>query len=189
MAARLTQSERRERTRSALVAAARQLFAEHGFAESSRDEIAERAGVTRGALYHYFDSKTDLAAAVVEAIDAELVDRVVTGARRGTDAVDQLRLGCRAYVDACASPDIARILLEAPAILGPQTLRAMSDASCVRLLEVALGQGISVPGNTTVAAHLVMGMLNEAASLVAAEPQARRQVRATVDSFLTSLFA
>ncbi len=62
---RRTQADRSATTTAALVKAARELFAEQGFAATSRDQIAERAGVTRGALYHHFDSKTAVAAAVV----------------------------------------------------------------------------------------------------------------------------
>src|ERR1700723_4128139 len=77
---RETQAARSARTRGALLVAARELFAEKGFAATGREEMAERAGVTRGALYHHFASKTDVAAAVVEQLEGELVDRVVTAA-------------------------------------------------------------------------------------------------------------
>jgi AcrR family transcriptional regulator len=186
VAQRVTQAARRERTRGALLAAARELFAERGFADTGRDDIATRAGVTSGALYHHFESKTAVAAAVVEALDAELVDRVVAAAKRGSDPFDQLRRSCRAYIDACAEPDIARILIEAPAVLGPDALRAIDEASAVRLLRAALAD-LDVPGDTRVAAHLLLGMLNEAAMLVATDPGARRRVQATVDAFLEKL--
>src|ERR1700722_15478697 len=71
---RETQAVRSARTRRALLDAARALFAEKGFAATGRDEIAERAGVTRGALYHHFASKTEVAAAVVAELESELVD-------------------------------------------------------------------------------------------------------------------
>jgi AcrR family transcriptional regulator len=182
----MTQAERRDRTRGALLDAARELFGEHGFAATGRDDIAKRAGVTSGALYHHFESKTAVAEAVIEALDAELVERVVAAARRGTDPFDQLRRSCRAYIDACAEPDIARILIEAPAVLGPDALRAIDEASAVKLLNAAL-EKIDVPGDRSVAAHLLLGMLNEAATLVATDPTARRRVQATVDAFLAKL--
>src|SRR5690348_16872959 len=52
-----TQAERTARTRAALIGAARALFAERGYAGAGREEIVERAGVTRGAMYHHFASK------------------------------------------------------------------------------------------------------------------------------------
>jgi AcrR family transcriptional regulator len=183
---RRTQVERRERTRGALLAAARELFAERGVADTGREEIAARAGVTRGALYHHFESKAAVAVAVIEAVDHELSTRVVAAARRGTSPFDQLRRSCRAYIDACAEPDIARILLEAPLVLTPDALRAMNEASCVHLLEPAL-ERLDVVGDRRTAARLVLGMLNEAAMLVAADPRSKRRVNATVEAFLERL--
>jgi AcrR family transcriptional regulator len=192
---RETQAFRRERTRSALLVAARALFAEKGFAATGRDEIAQRAGVTRGALYHHFASKTEVAAAVVEELEAELVERVVTAGLQGVGVRDQLHLGCLAYMDACADPSIARILADAPAVLGMEACRALDAESCVPLLEAVFEscrvEGIEVPGDPAVVANLLLGLLNEAAALIAASPQdrdLRDRVSGTVDTFLTKLF-
>ncbi|MCX2729759.1 TetR/AcrR family transcriptional regulator [Saccharopolyspora sp. NFXS83] len=43
-----------------LLAAATRLFAEHGFETTSVQQIVDAAGVTKGAMYHYFGSKDDL---------------------------------------------------------------------------------------------------------------------------------
>ena len=75
MAERRTQAERREATRSALMAAGRELFATHGYEAVSSEQIVAAAGVTRGALYHHFDGKRGLFAAVFEQVEAELAGR------------------------------------------------------------------------------------------------------------------
>jgi AcrR family transcriptional regulator len=192
---RETQAARSARTRAALLAAARVLFAEQGFAATGREEIAERAGVTRGALYHHFASKAEVFAAVIDELEGELVDRVVAAALRGRGVRQQLHRGCQAYMDACADPTVARLLADAPAVLGLEACRALDAASCLPLLaEVfsrAAAEGIEVPGDPLIAATLLLGMLNEAAALVAASPRdaaLRRRVSASVDAFLTKLF-
>jgi AcrR family transcriptional regulator len=192
---RRTQADRSAQTRGALIKAARELFADQGFAATSRDEIAERAGVTRGALYHHFDSKAAVAAAVVAELEDELVQRVVSAAAEGEGVRAQLHLGCRAYMDASADPTIARILAEAPAVLGIAACRALDAEACLPLLQDgfarAAAEGIEVPGDPEMAASLLLGFLNEAAGLIAAAPfnRARREaVTATVDVFLTKLF-
>jgi AcrR family transcriptional regulator len=187
--------ERSNRTRGALLRAARQLFAEKGFAQTGREEIAERAGVTRGALYHHFSSKTEVAAAVIAELEDELVDLVVAAALTGDGVRAQLRLGCQAYMDACADPTMARILAEAPSVLGMEACRALDAEACVPLLEevfrLAEAEGIVVPGDQAVAAILLLGMLNEGAALIATAPEdvgLRDRVSSSVDAFLTKLF-
>ena len=63
-----------------MIGAARDLFAERGYADVGTEEIVRAAGVTRGALYHHFDGKRDLFEAVYEQIEAELAERIAAGA-------------------------------------------------------------------------------------------------------------
>jgi AcrR family transcriptional regulator len=160
-----TQVERRATTRAALLAAARELFTEKGFAATGREEIAERAGVTRGALYHHFDTKRDAFAAVADELDAELAARVVAAAHKGASPAEQIRLSARAYVEAFAEPAVVRVLLtEAAAVLGPEWVRRSNEAACVALLtpalEAAAHDGHAIPGDVHLAAQLLLGMLN-----------------------------
>jgi AcrR family transcriptional regulator len=192
---RRTQADRSAATRAALLDAARALFAEQGFTATSRDQIAQRAGVTRGALYHHFDSKAAVFAAVVAELEHELVDRVVCAAAEGSGVREELHLGCRAYMEASADPTIARILSDAPAVMGIAACRALDADACLPLLEEgfnrATAEGVEVPGDPGVAAALLLGFLNEAAGLIATAPfnRARREaVASTVDVFLSKLF-
>ena len=52
------------RVRSGLLSAARDLFLAKGFAATGIEEICEKAAVTKGALFHHFGGKDDLAAEV-----------------------------------------------------------------------------------------------------------------------------
>ncbi len=74
-----------------------QVFAEHGYAATSMDEIAERVGVSKPMLYEYFSSKEGLLLAAIREARAELrraTEQAVVGATSGEDA---LRRGLRAY--------------------------------------------------------------------------------------------
>ncbi|HET6866788.1 MAG TPA: helix-turn-helix domain-containing protein [Solirubrobacteraceae bacterium] len=66
MAQRLLRAERKERTKTELVEAARTVFLRRGFHGASLDEIAEEAGYTKGAVYSNFDGKDALFLAAFE---------------------------------------------------------------------------------------------------------------------------
>lgn len=119
-------------TRAALVAAARPLFAEHGFAGVGTETIVRAAGVTRGALYHQFADKTELFAAVYEAIEEDLARRLGerVAAAAATDPIEVMTLGANAWLDAGAEPEVQQIvLLDGPAVLGWQRWREIVCAT------------------------------------------------------------
>ncbi|HZT64584.1 MAG TPA: helix-turn-helix domain-containing protein [Acidimicrobiales bacterium] len=177
------------------MAAARQLFADQGYAHTNREEVAERAGVTRGALYHHFDSKADLFAAVVRALDDEIAARVVSASAGAGSVAETIDRAAAAYLDVCSSAQVARIMTDAQSVLGPTQLRQLSSESCLSLLTAALtraaGEGAAVPGDPAVAAQLLLGTLNEAALLAASTPGrgVPEPVSRTLREFLARLLA
>lgn len=60
-----SRQQRAVATRAAILEAAAHEFDEHGYVGASMDAVAERAGLTKGALYFHFGSKRDLAGAVI----------------------------------------------------------------------------------------------------------------------------
>ena len=192
---RRTQAERSATTRAALLAAARELFTEFGFAGAGREEIAERAGVTRGALYHHFDNKQQLFLAVVEALEAELTEHIAMAAMVGVTAREQLQLGCQAFLDTAMDPAVRRIvLLDAPAVLGWQAWRELDERFGLGLvkeaLDHAMAEGSIAEQPIDPLAHMLLAALNEAAMLVALADDpasARAEVGAAVERLLTRL--
>src|ERR1700685_2972937 len=66
---RPTQAERRARSRAALLESAARGLSRHGYGNLVLEEVAREAGYSRGALYHQFEDKEDLALAVVAWVD------------------------------------------------------------------------------------------------------------------------
>lgn len=65
-----------------LIAAATRLFAEHGYESTSVQDVVSAAGVTKGAMYHYFDSKDALLYEIYHrllAMQAEQLDQIAAG--------------------------------------------------------------------------------------------------------------
>lgn len=108
-----------EQTRQALIAAARRLFAEKGYAETATPEIVAAAGVTRGALYHHFDDKKALFEAVLAAEAEAVAAAIEAQSVPAASAREALLTGAKAYFDAMSEPGRTRLLLlDGPAVLG-----------------------------------------------------------------------
>ena len=168
-----TKAAQREATTAALIEAARKLFAERGYAGVGTEEIVKRAGVTRGALYHHFPGgKEDLFRAVLVQLSAETLQRVVREATRTDDPWEELVLGAEAFLDACAVPEVQRIMLiDGPAVLGWEVWRAIDADYGIGILAKAVKQamdaGRMVSGSAIAVAHVLSGALDEAAMVVA----------------------
>jgi AcrR family transcriptional regulator len=197
--ARRTQAERSEATREALIAAARALFAGRGYAGVGTEEIVRAAGVTRGALYHHFGGKRDLFEAVYERIEAELAERIATGALASGAAapLDAMRAGAEMFLQACTEPEAQQIvLLDGPSVLGWDRWREIAAEHGLGLIEAtlqaAVDAGAIAEQPIRPLAHVLMGALDEAAMVVARaeDPeQMREDIGRTLDSLLTGLSA
>ncbi len=168
-----TQADRTAATRGALIAAARTLFAERGYAAVSTPELAAAAGVTRGALYHHFKDKHRLFLAVVNAVEADVATRLSANvaASGASDPAAALQAAVDAWLDACEEPEVRRVLLvDAPAVLGWEALRDVALEHGLglteALLQAAMDAGQLAPQPIRPLAHVLIGALDEAALYV-----------------------
>ena len=192
-----TKAEQADATRTALSAAARQLFTESGYAATTTTEIVERAGVTRGALYHHFAAKDELFRAVFEQLEGEVTKHVAEEALTSPDPLEQLRRGTRAYLDACIDPAVQRVvLLDGPSVLGWETWQEIEQRYGYGLVlagvEAAIGAGLISAQPVEPLAHVLFGALTEAGMVVARadEPRtARADMEAAMDRLLDGLRA
>ena len=185
-----TQSERREKTRAALLAAARRLFLERGYAETSTAMILETAGVSKGALYHHFAAKEDMLAAIFEEASRSAIEKARKAVDTTVSPLERLRVSARAWLDQIRQPETAKILLE----LGPQGLgwrraKAIEDANSLVALSAALVEarkaGEIDPPSIEIAARLLNALLAEAALLhLAKGDAAKAAVDDAIDRFV-----
>ena len=194
---RRTQAERSAETRESLIAAARTLFAAHGFADVALETIVRAAGVTRGALYHHFPDKTELFAAAFEQVEGEVAARMgeAIASADETDPVEVMRLGARFWLDACADPEIQRIVLvDAPAVLGWTRWTEIGNrynTGLVRdMLTSAIQSGRIPPQPVEATALTMLGAMREATLYVALaqdHDQARREAGSVIDRLIGAL--
>ena len=177
-------------TQKTLRRQARKLFAQKGYSGANTNELVGRAKVTKGALYHHFANKRELYHAVVEDMERELVERI-EAAGAGQAPWQRLNAMCRAYLDACRDPALARMLvLEAPVVLGWKAWCDLEQKHEVAAFARCLDEAGALKEPAETLAQLILGALTTGARVIATatDPEAARaEVQKTVDRLLAGL--
>jgi len=168
-----TQAERRERTRAAIVKAAKRTFGERGFAATTMDDIAAGARVAKGALYHHFTTKEALFEAVFEQTSLELVSDLDRISRAERDPLAAMAAGTQGYFAACSKGPTGQIILrDGPAVLGWERWREIDakhfGGKFPRALAAAMDAGVIAKQPIEPLARLLLGAVTEAAVAVSA---------------------
>lgn len=145
---------------------AAELFAEHGFAGVSVEQVADVAGVTRGAVYHHFSGKRGLFEAVLS--DAQAMIAAAVAAAAPVDGWQGIEAGSVAFLRAAILPGVRRIVLvDGPAVVGWETWRRADADNSARLLGEGLAALEDLAVDAGAAGALLSGAMNEAALWVA----------------------
>ncbi|WP_316357900.1 TetR/AcrR family transcriptional regulator [Devosia sp.] len=194
MQVRKTQEERRTHTRRALIAAARRLFAEKGYAGTGTPEIVAAAGVTRGALYHHFADKEALFAAVVEEEHLLMAMTINAATADGDEEPGPIRAlisGGDAFLDAMQDPGRRQILLiDAPAVLGRPAVDAIDARHGLQTLVTGLRDAMEAGAMKKLPVETlarVFGAMFDRAALAAPEELAdyRKAIKALIRGLKT----
>ncbi len=172
-------------TRARIVAVARELVAEHGYAALSTTEVMRRAGVSRGGLYHHFAGKAELLAAVLEALELDVVAQLAAVVADAPDWFTALETGIHWYLDECMrSTELQRAgLVEGRKALGWEAWREVVAPHGLSLLSgglaAAMDEDAMRRADPDALAHLVLAALHEATALIlSAEDRAAARERA-----------
>jgi AcrR family transcriptional regulator len=133
-------------TKRALVAAAKDLFTEHGYAATSLDAIVAEARVTKGALYHHYSGKQALFEAVFEKVESAGAEQIQTALRGHRDPWEKAIAGLRAFLDVVRQPAYSRIVVQdGPSVLGYERFREQEERSTfayvLDIVRAVLGAG------------------------------------------------
>lgn len=106
-------SARKAATRTRLLEAAARVYAAHGFAGATLDDVAEEAGLTKGALYGHFGSKDKLLVALMEEYLAAEIAEQISLFDRDETTWKRPQAGSDVWMrELDASPDAFRLLVE-----------------------------------------------------------------------------
>jgi AcrR family transcriptional regulator len=166
----LEKKEEKERTRAALLRAALQLAAAHGFSSVGLREVARAAGIAPTSFYRHFADMEELGLALAE----ELIGPLLGGVRHTpTSAADPLADRVRAVIDAvlegaAADPELTRFMLAelagcSPRLRAALRARVSAFAGALRDLFVGAEAGASIPHEIAEAAAVLLleGCLRE----------------------------
>lgn len=160
---RRSNRDRTEKTRLALMASARALFVEKGYAETSTPEIVAAADITRGALYHHFEDKRALFRAIVEDEATSVRKAIETETPDTLSPIDALLAGSDAYLAAMRVPGRTRLLLvEGPAVLGPDAMHRLDEDNAAHTLRDGLQAAMATPTETTACLDALADLLSAA---------------------------
>jgi len=137
------QETRRAATRAAILNAAMSLFGKAGFEATTTDQIAAKAGVAKGSVYHHFKSKQEIFEAVFEAVSSKIVTAMIDDALPGDDTIGTLVKSMRQFFNLCAEPVTSQILLQdGPAVLGFEGWRRLDALHFGGLVTAALSSAM-----------------------------------------------
>jgi AcrR family transcriptional regulator len=176
-----------EETRGKLIRAARQAFAEKGYASASMDDLTAEVGLTRGALYHNFGDKKGLLKAVIDQIDAEMLARMSVAQEHAETPWLGLLAESIAYIEMALEPEIQRImLLDGPAVLGDPS-QWPNQTACLRrttqTIQALIDDGAVRPVDAEAAARLLNGAALNASLWIAAAEEPHAVLVRAVDAF------
>jgi len=189
-------AERADATRERIVGAARELVVEHGYDGVSTGQVLERAGVSRGGLYHHFSGKDDLMAAVLEAVERDFTLRLAAAVADAPDPFTALSDGVQWYLDECIrSKELQRVgLYEGRKALGwhawRETIAPYGLAILTASLDAAIQSDELQPADPGALAHMILALLHEAVTLILADPDppaARERIGPTVATIINGL--
>jgi len=193
-----TENQNRERsraTREKLVRLAQEGFISSGFEGLATEGLAERAGVTRGALYHHFRDKRDLFIAVLTGVEERICKEIEERTRDASTPWEGLVAACDAILDRVGDAGVQRVLLvEGKAVMGSEAWWRVHRDHVFGSLESFVSRAIeggylpSQPAEPLT--QLIWGILSEASEMISgrrANSSPESELRACVMWILHSM--
>jgi AcrR family transcriptional regulator len=176
-----TQAQRRAATIASIIGAASELFTAHGFAATSIDDIASRASVAKGAVYHHFESKEQIFQRVFEQMTGALAAEVAATAAAAKTTLDRFERVTLKYLTSIAGDKFRQVLLiDGPAVLGWEKWREIDTRYFGDVMKTPMQRTLHARISARKMAaigHLIAGAVSEAALVCATSDHRGRDAR------------
>ena len=163
-----TQKQRSESTRAKLVKAFRKSFLRYGYDATSVEKVLSETGLSKGALYHHFRSKIEIAEAIYTEESRRAIERALQSVNEGAPPLVRLRNACVAWLSEVKAPQVSKILFDVgPSALGQQRAKRIEDSFSLSafegLLKEAADDGEITLAQPALTARLLNALVAEAA--------------------------
>ena len=139
-----TQQQRSDSTRALLLEAFRASLLKQGLDKTTMQAVLTDTGLSKGALYHHFKSKTDIVEANNSEESRQTIERAFKKANRSQGPLYRLKSACLAWTEEVRKPRVSKILFEiGPTALGPERARSIEDAHSAPLMDSLLKEAVS----------------------------------------------
>lgn len=159
-------TEQQELKRKAIIREAARIFSRRGCHGAALDDVADRLGVSKAALYRYVRNKSDLLFACHDEA-MEIANRTLAdGERAGRTGLEKIQLGMQAYLaEMIGELGVPVLILEENALQGEEAeaiyaLRDAYEARMRALVEVGIADGSIVPMNPKLAVFMLLGAIH-----------------------------
>jgi len=169
-------------TRGRIIATARRLFTASGYEGTSTETVLRESGVSRGALYHHFDDKRALFAAVLEAVEEDIAIMTARASANVDDPVEKLRAAFDAFLRMACDPEVRQIvLIDAHSVVGWEKWREIDERHGFGRLKAGMKR-IAATGRiradmVDLFSHILLASLFEVAFLIARAPDPATEAR------------
>ena len=176
-----TKTEKAASTKATIIAVARRLFASRGYDGTSTEAVLQASKISRGALYHHFETKEALFAAVLEQVEVDITAATGRARENTTDPVEALGAAFDRFLDMASEIEVRQIVLtDAHSVVGWQQWREIEDRHGLGRLKQAL-KFVAAAGRmreemVDVFAHILLASLLEVAFIVARSPDPQAAV-------------
>ncbi|MEM8724494.1 MAG: TetR/AcrR family transcriptional regulator [Pseudomonadota bacterium] len=188
-----TQKKRSEATRTALMLAFRKSLLDQGLEATTTAKMLTETGLSKGALYHHFKSKTEIIEAIYEAESRGAIERASASVDPDSAPLVRLREACIAWLAEVQDRDVARILFEiGPEALGPVRAKQIENRFSLKVFESLLAEaherGDITLANPALTARFLNALMAEASFAQERDPKSGgSQIGAVIDGLVASM--
>lgn len=162
------QQQRSEETRAKLLEAFRASLLTYGLEGTTTQQVLKEAGISKGGMYHHFESKAEIVEAIYVGESRAAIERAVASAAADQPAVDRLMAACICWTSEVQQPATAKLMFDiGPSALGMRRAKEIDDDFAQKhikgLLEEAVEAGEIALEDITLSTVLLSALVAEAA--------------------------